>query len=145
MVYENPERVAFEREVEFISTFIELMRLRMSDRPINFEVKNNAPAGTTIAPLVFITQVENAFKHGIRGNQGYIHVHIQASDQIGVIKAKIRNSNYPKSHDDKSGHGVGLVQVQRRLDLVYPDRYVWNKGVDTERNEYYSILTIHTK
>ena len=98
-----------------------------------------------IAPYILVSLVENAFKHGIRGNQGYIHVHIQASDQIGVIKAEIRNSNYPKSHDDKSGHGVGLVQVQRRLDLVYPDRYVWNKGVDTERNEYYSILTIHTK
>ena len=147
MLYHERDRyVTLEREVDFLRSYVDLMQLRISQSvDVRFDTLIDNCRQMTIAPYILVSLVENAFKHGIRGNQGYIHVHIQASDQIGVIKAEIRNSNYPKSHDDKSGHGVGLAQVQRRLDLVYPDRYVWNKGVDTERNEYYSILTIHTK
>ena len=139
MVYENPERVAFEREVEFISTFIELMRLRMSDRPINFEVKNNAPAGTTIAPLVFITQVENALKHGNTSNHSQpIDITIRASKRC--IECITVNSVDKHAHRD-SGHGVGLANLRRRLEIIYGDDA--EITTSTENNRYHTHLKIN--
>lgn len=138
--------VSLEREIDFLRSYVDLMQLRISQSVHVEFVANVGDCGKLpIAPYILVSLVENAFKHGIHGNQGYIHFHLQASTESGIIRADIRNSNYPKSSDDKSGHGVGLTQVQRRLDLVYPDRYEWDKGVDLERNEYYSILTIHTR
>jgi LytS/YehU family sensor histidine kinase len=53
---------------------------------------------------------------------------------------RIENSNFPKDEEDRSGSGIGLEQVQKRLDLVYPNQYTWNKGV--KDNTYYSDITI---
>ncbi|MGN0234473.1 MAG: sensor histidine kinase [Bacteroidaceae bacterium] len=147
MLYHGSDTyVKYEREIDFLRSYVELMQLRISPRvKVEFNVDVGDCGQMPIAPYILVTLVENAFKHGIHGNQGYIHVHIQASKESGIIYAEIRNSNYPKSHDDKSGHGVGLSQVQRRLDLVYPGRYVWETGVNPECNEYYSILTIQTR
>ncbi|MGN1256782.1 MAG: sensor histidine kinase, partial [Bacteroidaceae bacterium] len=138
--------VRLEREIDFLRSYVDLWQLRISPNVhVEFVADLENCGQMPIAPYILVSLIENAFKHGIHGNQGYIHFHLQASTETGIIRADIRNSNYPKSSDDKSGHGVGLAQVQRRLDLVYPGCYEWSKGVDPERNEYYSILTIHTR
>ena len=54
----------------------------------------------------------------------------------------IENSNYPKTESDRSGHGVGLQQVQRRLDLAYSERYEWTKGVSDDGKTYLSTIKI---
>ena len=54
-----------------------------------------------------------------------------------------RNSNYPKAVTDKSGHGIGLAQVARRLALAYAGKYEWDRGVDEETETYYSKITIY--
>ena len=59
------------------------------------------------------------------------------------IQCEIRNSNYPKKDTDKSGHGIGLEQVAKRLDLAYPGKYEWNRGVDEQNNTYFSRITIY--
>ena len=58
------------------------------------------------------------------------------------ITFSIENSNHPKTSQDRSGHGIGLSQVQRRLDLAYPKRYTWDKGVSADGKVYTSIIRI---
>ena len=59
-----------------------------------------------------------------------------------IITFNIKNSNFPKTQKDRSGHGIGLNQVQRRLDLAYPNRYEWTKGLCDEGKNYQSIIKI---
>jgi sensor histidine kinase YesM len=58
------------------------------------------------------------------------------------ITFNITNSNYPKNEQDRSGHGVGLSQVQRRLDLSYPGQYVWESGVSDDEKTFQSRIII---
>ena len=147
MLYQNRDTyTTLEREVDFLRRYVDLMRLRISPGVQVEFVDNVRECGSLpIAPLLYISLVENAFKHGVSGNDGHISIRIIGSVEEGVVRANIRNSNHPKSPEDKSGHGVGLQLVQRRLELLYPGRFKWNHGVDQERNEYYSLLTIHTR
>ena len=54
----------------------------------------------------------------------------------------LRNSNHPKTVEDKSGSGVGLEQVSRRLEILYPGAYTWLKGVSKDEKVYESRLSI---
>lgn len=147
MLYQNRDTcTTLEREIDFLHRYVDLMRLRISPAVKVEFVDNVRDCGTLpIAPLIYISLVENAFKHGTGGNEGHVGIRITGSLETGIIQADIRNSNHPKSPDDKSGHGVGLQLVRRRLELLYPGRFSWRHGVDREHNEYYSLLTIHTR
>lgn len=147
MLYQNRDTyTTLEREVDFLRHYVDLMRLRISSSvQVEFVDNMNESGSLPIAPLIFISLIENAFKHGISGNEGHISIRITGSVQDGVVHADIRNSNHPKSPEDKSGHGVGLQLVRRRLELLYPRRFRWEQGIDREHNEYYSLLTIHTR
>ena len=63
---------------------------------------------------------------------------------LNRILLDISNSYYPKKSADKSGSGIGLKQVHRRLELAYPNKYEWNKGVHVDKNVYTSRLIIQT-
>jgi LytS/YehU family sensor histidine kinase len=100
-----------------------------------------------VAPLIFISLIENAFKHGVSLTEpSFISILIKADiPQNGggrQLVCSIENSYFPKPEQDRSGHGIGLDQVQRRLDLLYPDRYVWEKGTGPDMLTYYSKITI---
>jgi LytS/YehU family sensor histidine kinase len=85
--------------------------------------------------------VENAFKHGISPTeQSFVHITIQ--EDGNQLRVTIENSYHPKNEQDRSGHGIGLNQVQRRLDLAYPARYEWQKGVSEDNKTYTSQITI---
>jgi LytS/YehU family sensor histidine kinase len=98
---------------------------------------------TEIAPLIFISLIENAFKHGISPTEPSF-IRISFSESPGEISCHITNSYHPKTQTDKSGSGIGLEQVQKRLDLSYPGRYSWKQGISEDKKEYYSQLTIKT-
>ena len=70
----------------------------------------------------------------------FIHVKIEGTEN--QIICDIQNSNHPKSASDHSGHGIGLVQVQRRLDLSYPNSYDWQYG-PTDDGIYHSRIVIN--
>ena len=92
--------------------------------------------------MIFISLVENAFKHGISPTEpSFIHISMVESDTHSITFS-IENSNHPKTASDHSGHGIGLQQVQRRLDLSYPHRYTWQRGVSTDGNTYHSEITL---
>ena len=143
VLYENQQSfVPLYKEADFMRNYIELMKIRVTD---NVKIEANidiAPNDTTpVAPLIFISLIENAFKHGI-SPQGSGNIKIDLSQANGDITCEITNTCYPKRENDKSGSGIGLEQVSRRLELMYPDSYTWEKGTSDDGKQYYSKITI---
>ena len=144
MLYQGKDTfVPLEREMEFLRYYVDLMKLRVSEN-VKIELEGNLRDGgqMPVAPMLFIALVENAFKHGICAEGGHISISFDAYPEKGIIKNCIRNSNHPRESKDANDHGAGLTLTQRRLELLYPDKYEWEKGVDQKTNEYYSNLTI---
>lgn len=144
VLYDNQQMfVPLKKEVDFIGNYIELMRIRMSsnvDIVTNFDIKPDSQ--TPIAPLIFISLIENAFKHGISPTERSF-ITISIVESTDTICCTISNSYYPKTATDKSGSGIGLEQVQKRLNLVYPKAYEWDKHVSDDQKEYVSTITIY--
>lgn len=145
MLYDNQSaKVSLSKELDFIENYIALMRIRL---PKSVEVSVNLDAGKKplrISPLIFISLIENAFKHGVSPTEpSFISISISGHDN-GKITCEILNSNFPKNKADKSGSGIGLIQVRRRLELAYPDNYEWKQKINDNSKTYTSILTIQT-
>ena len=145
VLYDNQAgKVLLEKELEFIENYISLMRIRL---PKSVEVSVHLDAGEKplrISPLIFISLIENAFKHGVSPTEpSFISISI-CGHTDGKITCEILNSNFPKNGADKSGSGIGLVQVGRRLELSYPESYEWDKGISDDGRTYISTLTIQT-
>ena len=134
--------VPLAAEVEFLRDYIELMRIRLSANVrVETKIDVRPDSRTEIAPLIFISLIENAFKHGISPTEpSFIRIHF--SESPGEIHCEITNSYHPKSVADKSGSGIGLEQVRKRLELTYPGHYDWQQGVSEDMKEYKSILII---
>ena len=146
ILYDNQQNfVPLSKEVDFIRNYIELMRIRLSSSVKITTLLNIYPdSQTPVAPLLFISLIENAFKHGISPtDESYVYISI--SEKKDEIICEIKNSNYPKTYTDKSGSGIGLMQVQKRLEILYKDSYIWDKGITKDGKEYYSILRIKDK
>ena len=138
--YQQPT-VPVSDEVEFLENYVKLMRIRLPETvSVTFNT-NIQSSRIEIAPMIFISLVENAFKHGISPTEpSFIRINIDANEQ--TIVCSIENSNNPKSSSDHSGHGIGLQQVERRLELAYPEKYIWQQGTTDDDKIYYSKITI---
>ena len=143
MLYDNQQSmVNLKEEIQFIGNYVNLMKLRL---PQNVEVRFHSnypePCNIQVAPLIFISLVENAFKHGVSPTEkSFIDINISAEKDL--LTCEIKNSNYPKTQQDRSGHGIGLQQVERRLNLSYPQRHMWEKGMTDNGKQYYSKIEI---
>lgn len=144
MLYDNEGQLTdLSKELAFLGDYVDLMRLRVNAN-VDVEYTTDIAEGChpKIAPLIFISLVENAFKHGVSPvEKSYIRIHIGADKER--IWCHIANSNFPKTSSDKSGHGIGLQQVERRLELLYPDSYEWSKGTSDDEKEYSSKITLY--
>lgn len=128
-------------ELRFLQDYISLMKLRLtSNVEVTFNTNITPDVKATIAPMIIISLVENAFKHGVSPTlPSFVDININVHDN--TIDCLIRNSNFPKSAGDKSGHGIGLQQVARRLELSYPGRYQWNQFVRDDIFHSHIIIT----
>lgn len=137
--------VPIQKEVDFINNYISLMKLRLTKQvEVNVVTNVDKNPEMPIAPLLFISFIENAFKHGVTNNQpSHIHFSIETID-ANTVRCELRNSYFPKSEEhDKSGSGIGIENTKRRLQLIYPNAHTLDYGV--KDNEYYSLLIINTK
>lgn len=136
----NKPEVPLEGEVEFMRNYIDLMKLRcneMTKVSETFRVDNDK---TVIAPLLFISLVENAFKHGMDSNAPAT-IDISLTQKDSTIVFTCDNTNNPKPSKDRSGSGIGLENTRRRLNLLYPNRYQWEQAITSE-NIYHVKITI---
>ena len=136
----NKPKVRLDGEVEFMRNYIELMKLRcneMTKVDAQFTIHN---AQSEIAPLLYISLVENAFKHGMNSNEpASINIRLEQQDDTLVFVCD--NTNNPKPTKDRSGSGIGLENTRRRLDLLYPGCYTWEQAITTE-NVYHVKISI---
>ncbi|MDL2315231.1 histidine kinase [Bacteroidales bacterium OttesenSCG-928-C19] len=141
-LYDNSEQlVPLNKELDFMRNYIELMKLRMSD---NVQLTVDIDEGSIedkIAPLTFITIVENAFKHGISNTKSsFIDIQIHVQPRTKVV-CKVENSCYPTETEDRSGSGIGIHNIVRRLEILYPDKHIFKAGVTTE-NTFLACIEI---
>ena len=146
VLYESSQPfVPLEKELDFLRDYVELMRIRL---PRHVEVRINIPplpAGTMIAPLLFISLVENAFKHGTSpGKPSFVHIDIHREGDSLICE--ITNSYFPKDAEkDKSGSGIGLRNLEKRLALLYPGRHRFIRGKEGDTYRAYLSITLNEK
>ncbi len=133
MLYEtNMDVLPLSKEIDFMKKYIDLMKLRVSDKT---EVSYNFPeeeTGIKIAPLLFISLIENAFKHGVSATkESYINISMTSNEK--TVQFAIENDNFPKKTNDKSGSGIGLQNVEKRLQLLYPNKHSFNTRIVNNR------------
>ena len=125
MLYEsNVEQVPLRQELRFMDNYIELQRLRSDRRSrIDYRKKGN-PSGKNIAPLLFLPFIENAFKHGIKGDPsgGYVRIRLEILND--AVDLYVENNRGKVDKVEKGDYnGIGLSNVKRRLELLYPGHY----------------------
>ena len=123
------EMVPIQGEVEFMRNYIELMKLRCNDKTevnVQWSLVNGQ---LEVAPLLFISLIENAFKHGVSSSRpSKIDIRLEQHDDSLVFTCD--NTNFPKDDTDRSGSGIGLENTRRRLDLLYGGHYTWDQSVN---------------
>ena len=137
----NKKTVPISGEVEFMRNYISLMKLRCNEKT---EVKTtfDIAQDVEIAPLLFISLIENAFKHGVSSSRSsMIDIHLEQKDSSIVFACD--NTNYPKDDADRSGSGIGIENTRRRLDLMYADHYSWQQWL--EDDIYHVRVTLNIK
>jgi two-component system sensor histidine kinase AlgZ len=135
----NQPVVALSREIEYMQNYISLEKLRLNAPvPITFEVEGEA--GTAqIAPLILMTFLENAFKHGISDQHAAAGINVRL--QVGPTGCTYTVANRPASRPPGAAPGTGLLNVRRRLALSYPDRHTLH--IDDTPDLYRIHLTLH--
>jgi len=130
MLYEcNEKRVLLSKEVNYLHNYLALEKLRQAkDIDIKFEVEGKV-SHQMIAPLMFIPFLENSFKHGLSNNisNGFVHIYLNVEGED--IQLRIENSKpekLPVRDPKRKSGGIGLVNVKRRLNLLYPEQYSLN-------------------
>jgi len=138
----NKKMVPIQGEVEFMRNYISLMKLRCNDKTVvNFQL-STFTSQLEIAPLLFISLIENAFKHGISSSRPS-SIDIRLMEEADQLVFTCDNTNYPKDDADRSGSGIGLENTRRRLDLMYAGRYEWQQSL--ENDIYHVKITLNVK
>ena len=137
VLYEaNKSQISLEREIQFLENYIALMKLRYTERlTICTDFPIIVPR-VQIPPLLFISLLENAFKHGVSYREdSFIDVRIAQVDE-GILFA-CKNSKHACTHD--TYHGIGIENIKKRLHLLYGNNYTFTT---TEDDTSYHVLLI---
>jgi tetratricopeptide (TPR) repeat protein len=133
--------VPLQGEINFIMDYLEIQKIRSSHKlKLNFTQTGNADE-LFIAPMVLMVFIENAFKFGVEPAISEATIRIDLVLEPSAIKFRIENS-IPANPGKVVKGGIGLQNVQRRLDLLYPGNYQLNKNCDPAI--FLVELTIHT-
>ena len=135
----NVRKVRIADEVEFMKNYISLMSLRYS-RATKIETRFDDTANDAmISPLLFISLIENAFKHGTSAHhESFVKVSLDIDGDDLVFSCE--NSLLEKKTADYSDSGIGLENMRRRLELLYPEAYAYR--CFTEKNVYVAFVRI---
>lgn len=121
LLYDSEEKkTPIRKEISFIRSYIELMRLRFTDKVvIDVDIPNVIP-DKSIPPLLFTSLLENAFKHGISyDKESFIHISMSFTDS--QLNFMIENSDHSKKVEEPSG--IGIENIKKRLELLYDKAY----------------------
>lgn len=132
--------VPLSREITFLSDYIEVEKIRYQERIIiQYDVQDIRPV-CRIQPLLLLPFVENAFKHGLEEEtkNGFVHIVICQTDQDLTLQV---SNSIPQAAKNAAVSGIGIRNVRKRLDILYPDRYQLDIHKTPELYEVTLILT----
>lgn len=140
-LYEDSQEVELAKDLDFVRNFIELMKLRLSaNHQLSVDIPRQVSSDLKIAPLLFISLIENAFKYGMASSKpSVIMISITVTGE--TVRCHTENSFFPEKVADKSSSGIGLSNLKRRLDLVYSNHYNLEYGISG--NMFISDLSIN--
>lgn len=135
LLYESDNNmISLQKEMEFIKNYVDLMLLRFSEK---IDIKLYIPVDLpekSIPPLLFISYIENAFKHGISYKQNsFVKISFFFNDDKLVFETE--NSKFAQSRSDNE-KGIGIINSKKRLDLLYDDNYTLTIS---ENDEIYKL------
>jgi two-component system, LytTR family, sensor kinase len=119
----NSDRVELNREIQFIQDYIELEQIRHQKKTkISFTLEGN-PENFQIPPLMLISFVENAFKHGVNTTikKSWVDVRLEVVETTLIFN--IANSKPPKVAQEAQNGGIGIINIKKRLELIYPQKH----------------------
>ncbi|NVK48444.1 MAG: histidine kinase [Cyclobacteriaceae bacterium] len=130
MLHENQQaKIPLSREIDYLRNYIDLQMLRFgsqSNLEVDFQINDDSCQGM-IAPMLLIPFLENAFKHGISAKEkSWIRMNLRCIS--GSVHLDLVNSVHSSKSKEKSeeSSGIGLDNVKKRLNLVYPNRHQLN-------------------
>lgn len=133
--------VAINKEVELIENYLALEQIRYDDR-VNITFKNTVSKNVKIAPLLLLTFIENAFKHGVKNELNTANVIITLTTNNDEIIFTIFNTKpTTESNNTFIKKSIGLTNVQRQLNLIYPEAHT----LKTENKEDSFFVSLHLK
>lgn len=143
MLYQcNDPQVLVQKEIDLIQHYIDLEKLRYGTRlKLQFEYQISNPTAK-IAPLVLLSIVENAFKHGVSGALQDPRIDIQLKEENGKLTFEVYNTKPVLVQEDQKAYrkGIGTSNIKRQLELVYRDRHEWI--IDEQERSYQVFLKI---
>lgn len=130
----NREFVTLEKEVKYLKDLVAVEQIRWADELevwCSWTVQNGK---SEISPLLLVPFIENAFKHVSRlpSSKGYVRLILKQKDN--QLELSVENSNSEKLPRRQESHGIGLENVQKRLDILYPDRH--QLRIDKTENKF---------
>lgn len=120
----NGDRIPVEKEIAYLEDYMDLQKLRKDE---NYAVEFNCSAGVKeflIEPLLLVPFVENAFKHISHHKNQLNFIQLQLDMNNGMFYFKVTNSKEAGEKTNNIHSGIGLNNVQRRLELLYPGKHV---------------------
>lgn len=141
-IYEGEKDwVTLEDEIKYLNNYIELQEIRYhkkSDVKFTHSVENPQ---AKIMPLLFIILVENAFKHGLENMDKNAYIHMDLTERDNKVVFTIEN-NFELQHSENTV-GIGLKNLERRLELVYPKQH--SLSLNIKDNNYSVNLSLNLK
>lgn len=133
--------VPLEKEIQFIKHYIELQKVRLTDKvTIKLDIEGNTDI-IEVPPLILIPFVENAFKYGISTKEpSQISFRIVVKDRSLTFTSQ--NHIFPLSLGNEENTGIGLKNTKRRLELLYPGKHEFK--VMDENGDFFVNLTLHS-
>ena len=149
MLNENhQDRIPLSKEIEYLNNYIDIQRMRIDEshdavrRPIEIKINiQSSERDIFIAPMLLNPFVENAFKHGISfRNPSWIYITLTHDAQ--KLYFKVHNSLHSKQENspEQENNGIGLENVRKRLELIYPNRYTLD--IQASDNDYFVSLIL---
>lgn len=120
VLYEtDQERISLSKELKYIKNYIELEEIRYGDRFVcNLSIHGNTDV--LIPPLLMLPFIENSFKHGIKheSDRGWVNISVSIKEKKFIFKIENSIGEMALAHNGQSG--LGIANVKRRLELLYP-------------------------
>jgi sensor histidine kinase YesM len=145
-LYENnEEKTLLKSEIDFLTNFLELEKIRRDNLliAITSNIKSQVTNNVFLPPNLFTIFVENAVKHSVNisGYESYIRINIEVKgDTLYFDCVNSKDQDYEPLLSDKKSSGLGLINIKRRLELLYGEDYILD--IKSTKTEYIVKLTI---